>query len=156
MGKPSSKRVLVKNKRALFDYDIQKKYLAGIVLSGAEVKSVRFGTTNMSGGFIRVENGEVWLYNACIKLWKYSCIKEYDPRKRRKLLLTKREISELSTFQNIKKMSIVPLEIVADSKMLKLLFGVGKGRRKYDKKAKIKEREMKREVRADLARKKVF
>ncbi|MBN2015410.1 SsrA-binding protein SmpB [Candidatus Dojkabacteria bacterium] len=148
---PSSKKILAQNKRARFDYEISKSFVAGMVLRGYEVKSVRNGNISLKESFVRVERGEVWLINAHISKWKFADITDYDPRIRRKLLLTKREVEELRILQDAKKMAIIPLEIFSQNGKLKVKIGAGKGRKKYDKRKKIKEREMKRQVREDIA-----
>ena len=92
----SSKKVVAKNRRANFDYDIQETYSAGIVLRGAEVKSAKLGSVSLKESFVRVERGEVWLINAHISSWKYARNLDYDPKMRRKLLLNRREIKKLT------------------------------------------------------------
>lgn len=154
--KTSSKKIIARNRRARFNYDISEKYIAGIVLTGQEVKSVKQGQISLKESFIRVERGEVWLLNAHITQWQHSSLKEYDPQHRRKLLLQKREIRELLAAQEGKSMTIVPVTVFLQNGLVKVEIGVGKGRKKYDKRAKIKEREMKQQVQQDLSRNKYF
>lgn len=156
MLKSLNKKVIVRNKRARFDYAISKTSMAGLVLMGHEVKAVRAGLVSLLDSFVRIERDEAWLINGHISLWKFSQIKDYEPRRRRKLLLNKKEIRELQIAQDAKRMSIVPLEILVLGRKLKLKIGIGKGRKKYDKRAKIKEMEMKRQVNEDLSRVKNF
>lgn len=156
MQKSLSKKVLARNKRARYDYEISETFIAGIVLKGYEVKSVRAGQVNFRDSFVRVENGEAWLVNAHISLWRFARVKDYDPRARRKLLLTKKEIHELLILQEGKGMSIIPLELFVQGRRLKLRIGVGKGRRKYDKRAKLRARELKKQVKEELANIKRF
>lgn len=146
-----NKKIVAKNKKARFDYNIGKSYTAGVILKGYEVKSAMCSQVNLRGSFIRVEKGEVWLINAHIAKWKFASLKDYDPKAKRKLLLNKREIRELQIAQDAKKMSIIPLEMYIGYKKLKLRIGIGKGRKKYDKRKKIKERETKKQLKEDLA-----
>lgn len=152
MQKTSSKKTIARNKRATFDYDISEKYIAGVELFGYEVKSAKQGLVSLRESFIHAEKGQVWLINAHIAQWKHASIKDYDPQRRRKLLLSKKEIKELFVAQDGKKLSIVPLNMFVKGRWIKITLGVGKGRKKYDKRAKIKEREMKKDIKQELAR----
>ncbi len=152
----TKKKVVAKNKKARFDYDIKKTIVAGIVLRGYEVKSSMNSQVSLKDSYIRIEDGEAWLINARVAKWKFSSLKDYDPKRKRKILLNKREIRELEIAQNAKNMSIIPLAMFIDNKKLKVKIGIGKGRRKYDKRRRIKEREIKKDLEADLARKVVF
>lgn len=156
MHKKSTRKVVARNKKASFDYDIKKTFLAGIVLKGHEVKSAKKGQISLKGAFVRVMNGEVWLLNAHIARWSHANVKDYDPTRRRKLLLKKREINELVNFQEVKKMTIVPLKAIVIRGQVKIDIGVGKGRKKYDKRRKIKEREMKKQLKTDFKKDKYF
>lgn len=156
MQKRFFKKVVAKNRRATFDYKILETYLAGIVLTGSEVKSAKKGQVNLRDSFIRVQKGEVWLINAHISLWRYSRTKDYDPKTQRKLLLKRKEIRELQILQDSKNMSIIPLKMFVQRGKLKLKIGVGKGRKKYDKRLRVKEREIKRQIGEELAKVKRF
>jgi len=156
MHNPSSRKTVARNKRALFDYDITKKLTAGIVLRGHEVKSAKAGLVSLKESFIRVRSDEVWLINAHISAWKSASLSEYDPQADRKLLLSKREIKELTVDQDAKKLSLVALDMFISKRRLKVTVGVGRGRKKYDKRAKIKEREIKRDIEHDIAKIKKF
>jgi SsrA-binding protein len=156
MRNRSSNKTIAQNKRARYDYDILTTYQAGIVLEGFEVKSSKSGQMSLKESFIRVENGEVWLINAHIGLWQHAQVPDYDPTRRRKLLLSKREIRNLTIQQDAKRMSLVPIKAFIKKGRVKILFGVGKGRKKYDKRRKIKEREMKKQIDSDLAKKDRF
>lgn len=156
MHKNTYKKVVARNKQARYNYDFSKFLTAGIVLKGHEVKAVRQGQIALRDSFVRVEDGEVWLNNAHISKYQHANIKEYDPKVRRKLLLTQREISMLQTEQDAKRMSIIPVEIIIEGKRIKVKLGIGKGKKRYDKRQKIKEREMKLDLQRDLARKKTY
>lgn len=156
MQKRFFKKVVAKNRRATFDYKILETYFAGIVLTGSEVKSAKKGQVNLRDSFIRVQKGEVWLINAHISLWRYSHTKDYDPKTQRKLLLKRKEIRELQILQDSKNMSIIPLKMFVQRGKLKLKIGVGRGRKKYDKRLRVKEREIKRQIGEELAKVKRF
>jgi SsrA-binding protein len=149
---PSNKKLLTQNRRARFDYDISEIFTCGIVLKGSEVKSVKASRVSLRDSFVRVEQGEVWLIQAHIAKWIHDSKEEYNPKRRRKLLLSKSEIKKLSLLQDAKKMSIIPLEFILHNNMIKLKIGVGRGRRKYDKRAKIRREETERQIRDDLAK----
>lgn len=142
----SDKRILAKNKRATFDYDIQKLYEAGIILKGSEVKSAKTGRVKLKDSFVRIEGDEAWVINMSISRWSSSFLPNYDPKAKRKLLLSRQEIRTLENSQNVKKLSIIPIEMYEKNRRVKLSIGLGKPRRKYDKRKRIKEREMKREM----------
>jgi SsrA-binding protein len=152
----SDVRVVAKNKKATFNYNILDKIIAGVVLKGYEVKSAVSGNISLKESFVRVAKGEVWLINAHISRWKYANISDYNPTVQRKLLLNKREIKKLQVAQDVKKLSIVPLEVLVARGKVKVKIGVGKSRKKYDKRAVKKQKEMERQVREDLANVKKF
>lgn len=143
--------VVARNKKAYFNYSIEDKYIAGIVLKGYEVKSVVNGKISLKESFVRVHNGEVWLHNAHISKWEYANLKDYDPTRTRKLLLKKREINSLLREQNQNRKSIVPLKVILKNKKIKLILGVGKGKKKYDKREAKKKKDLKRRIKADAA-----
>jgi len=156
MPKHINKKVVASNRKARFNYDIKKTYLAGIVLRGYEVKSCINGQINIKNSYVRINKGEAWLINSHITKWKFASLNDYDPERKRKLLLTASEIRQLSLFQNTKKMSIIPLKVFLIGSRIKVKIGVGKGRKKYDKRAKIREKEMKRDLKEQLGRVKKF
>lgn len=143
--------LLLRNRKARFNYDIKKTFLAGIILKGYEVKSVLSGGVSFADGYVRVESKEVWLINTSISKYRYANIKEYNPERKRKLLLNKNEIRELFVAQEIKKMSIIPLEFLIEKNKIKLKLGIGKGRKKYDKRKRIQERELKRQLKEEAS-----
>ncbi|MDD3646909.1 MAG: SsrA-binding protein SmpB [Candidatus Dojkabacteria bacterium] len=153
MKKPdnTSKQTYARNKKAFFDYEIGKKYTAGILLKGYEVKSIRQGSANLKDSFIRIKNFEAWLINMYIPLYGHAFVKEYNPRRERKLLMNKKELKELLIAQDAKNMSIIPLEIYPAGKMIKVRIGTGKGRRKIDKRSKLKEKDLKRQLETELS-----
>lgn len=141
---------LVVNKKARFEYEIERTYTAGIILSGQEVKSLRLKHASLSGSFVKVIGDDVVLLNAQINPYSYAITTEYDPKRTRKLLLKKREILELKEWQTNKKRALVPLSIDAKGRYIKLEIGVGKGRKAYDKRKKLKERDQNRDMQRQL------
>jgi SsrA-binding protein len=163
--------VIAVNKRANFDYDIQEIYEAGLVLLGYEVKSVKTGHISLKGSYVtfsarggspaRGGHGifggkkspsgglpEAYLTNAHIPLYKFAGAQpSYDPLRPRKLLLNKKEIKYLMGKKQEQGLTLVPTKIYTKRSLIKLEFGVGKGRKKYDKRELIKKRELDRQVR---------
>lgn len=143
---------LLSNAKARFEYDVKEKYVAGVVLTGQEVKSVRGKHGSLSGSFVRILGNEAWLVNAQIPLYAYATDEDYDPKRMRKLLLHKGELLNLQQLSQHKGLTLVPLSLFLEGNRIKLEFGVGKGRKAHDKRAVIKKREMDREMAAVLKR----
>ncbi len=141
-------KILVNNRKAAFDYNISNEMIAGLVLSGSEVKSLKASQASLKGAYISIRhspNPEAYLVKAHITPYKYAGIKNPDPEKERKLLLNKKEISSLIGKE--KGTVIIPLEIFVGTKgLIKLKIGVGKGKKKYDKRSSIKKREIERRI----------
>ena len=132
------------NKKATYNYQIKEKYEVGIVLTGTEVKSLRINTGSIKEAFITEKNNELWLANCHITKYSSSNEKNYNPIKDRKILVKKRERNKLIGATKKKGMTIVPLLLYFNNKgMAKLLIGIGKGKKKYDKRAAIKTKEWK-------------
>ncbi|MBU0619832.1 MAG: SsrA-binding protein SmpB [Patescibacteria group bacterium] len=136
------------NKRANFDYEIKEKYEAGLVLLGHEVKSVKTGHINLKGSYVTVKQNdkkklpELYLISAHISLYKHAgMIKDYNPTRPRKLLLKKKEIQHLIGKKQEQGLTLVPLKIYTKHGFIKLEFGIGKGKKKVDKREAIKKRE---------------
>lgn len=136
---------MVTNRRARHDYTILDRWEAGIVLAGAEVKSLREGRANLQDAFARVEDGEVWLYGMHVAPYAFSRA-ELDPVRRRKLLLHQREIIELARRSAEKGLTLVPLRVYFRDGRAKVELGLGRGRRTYDKRRAIAERDVRRET----------
>lgn len=137
-------KIIAKNRRANFDYDITKKYVVGIVLSGQEVKSIRTGGPTLKGSYVTIDrNNELILINAHIPLYKFADNESYEPTQSRKLLANKREINEMKSLKK-EGNTIVPLAIGIQGKFIKLEIGSGKGKKKYDKRHTIKQRDIDR------------
>lgn len=142
-------KILTKNKRAFFDYDIKKTFNAGLVLSGAEVKSAKGGNVSLAGAYVSVSADGVSLINCHIGPYKYAPNQNYEPTRTRKLLLNKNEINQLIGKE--KGLTIIPLEIfTAQRGLIKVKIGLAKARKKTDKREYLKEREMEREIRRNI------
>lgn len=136
----------IKNRKAERNYQIFQKIEAGIVLTGNEIKSIRAGRVNFLDSYAKVENGEVWLYNLHISPYAKSSFQEEKPDRKRKLLLNKREIDRWARQSEQRGFTLVPLRLYINEKGLaKLELGLAKGKKKYEKRETIKERDMKRE-----------
>ena len=133
------------NRKARFNYEILEKYEAGIELLGTEVKSVRNSQISLEGAFVIVRGGEAFLINANIPPFQpKNAPKDYDPLRNRKLLLTKKEIRFLIGKQKEKGFSIIPLEIYLKNSFIKIKIGIGRGKKKYDKREALKKRDFER------------
>ena len=140
-------KVIANNKKAYFEYEILDKFEAGIVLEGSEVKSVRAGHISLLGSFIFITNGEVFLKNAFIKTYDMTSAYIPDERRSRKLLLNKSEIAKIFDSVQKKGLTCVPLKAYLTPKnLVKLEIGIGRGKKLYDKRESIKERDLKREM----------
>lgn len=138
---------LAVNKRAHFDYDISDKFEAGLVLSGQEVKSIKTGHISLKGSFVTIRGNELFLTNANIPFYKHAGeMKNYDPTQPRKLLLRKSEIKSLIGKARVHGLTLVPLRVYTKKRLVKLEFGVGKGKKEYDKRETIGKREAKRKI----------
>lgn len=130
------------NKRARFDYEISDKYEAGLFLAGYEVKSVKTGHISIKESFVTLRGGELFLTNANIPLYKHAGnIKNYDPTRPRKILLRKSEISHLTGKVRVEGLTLVPIRVYTKKRLIKLEFGVGRGKKKFDKRRDIAKRE---------------
>lgn len=139
--------VLAKNKQAYFDYSIEQELEAGIVLSGQEVKSVKSGNISLKGAHVLVRGTEAFLVNTHISPYKYAGdVVGYDPTRSRKLLLKKKEISSLIGKAKEQGMAVVPLEMYTKKGLIKVKLGIGRGKKKYDKRAVIRKREDERKI----------
>ncbi len=139
--------VNIKNKRATFDYAITDTFTAGIVLTGTEIKSIRQGKAGLVDSFCFVVNGEVWVKNMYIAEYFYGSYNNHESRRDRKLLLTKKEIAKIEKAGKEAGFTIVPLKVFINERGLaKMIIGVGRGKKEYDKRQSIKEREDKRSI----------
>lgn len=136
---------LVNNRKAHFEYAIHDKIVAGVVLTGAEVKSLRLKQASLAGSYIKELGGEFWLVNAHINPYAFANDPDYEPRRSRKLLLSKKEIALLQDKSKQKGWAIVPLAILLLHNRLKVEIALAKGKKTYEKKEVIKQRDLARE-----------
>lgn len=151
-GDAPAVKVLASNRRARHDYEIVKTVEAGLVLLGSEIKSVRAGRISLQEAYVAVEGGEAWLVGAHIAPWQAGSYSDHDPLRRRKLLLGRKEIFELSRTVQQKGLTLVPLRLYLKGGWAKLEVGVGRGKKHYDKRESLKERDSAREMARATAR----
>lgn len=135
----------IKNKKAYYDYYIEKEIEAGIVLSGTEIKSIRKGSANLKDSYAKIKNNEIFLLNMFIAKYDNGSYNNKDERRTRKLLLHKNEINRLNEKVAKEGYTLVPLELYFKNNKAKILLGLAKGKHNYDKRAAIKEKELDRE-----------
>jgi len=143
---------LANNRRASFDYDLLENYEAGIVLFGHEAKSAKSGHVNLSGAYISMRPGpngpELWLLNAHISLYKFAGkLADYNPLRERKLLLAKKDIERLAGKTKEKGLTLIPVKMYTKRSFVKLEFALGRGKKKYDKRESIKQKDIERDLR---------
>ncbi len=144
-AKMKFKEVNIKNRRASFDYAISDTFTAGIVLTGTEIKSIRQGKASLADTFCYVNNGEVGVKNMYIAEYFYGTYNNHTERRERKLLLNKKEIRELEKNGKEAGFTIVPLRLfISDRGYAKLVIGIARGKKEYDKRQSIRERDDKR------------
>jgi SsrA-binding protein len=144
-------KIVAENRKARHDYTIVDQYEAGIMLTGTEVQSMRMGKVNLKDAYAKVKNGEVWLHQVHISPYPFAYYNNHEPLRVRKLLLHKREILRLYAKVNEQGHTLVPLRIYFKKGKAKVVIALVKGKREFDKRHSIREREQKREV--DRARK---
>ncbi|KGX84612.1 SsrA-binding protein SmpB [Pontibacillus marinus] len=146
MPKGQQGNVIARNKKANHDFFIEDTFEAGIVLQGTEIKSIRAGRVNMKDSFARVKNGEVFLHNLHISPYEQGNQFNHEPTRMRKLLLHKKEINRLIGETQQQGYSIVPLKMYIKNGVAKVLIGLGKGKKKYDKREDLKRKQAKRDI----------
>ncbi|NEO87546.1 MAG: SsrA-binding protein SmpB [Spirulina sp. SIO3F2] len=146
-------RTISDNRKARFRYEILETFEAGLVLVGTEVKSIRAGKVNMGDGFGQIRNGEAWLHNVHIS--PYQASGEYfnhEPRRIRKLLLHKKEITKLIGKLEEKGLTLVPLKMYFKRGIVKVSLGIGKGKKLHDKRETVKQRQDQRDMQRAMKR----
>ena len=139
-------KIVVKNRKARFEYEILDRYEAGIVLNGSEVKSIRQGKCNLAEAYIAIENDEAFIRGMHISPYEQASSFNLDPDRKRKLLLHKREILQLKARIQQDGLTIVPLSVYFKNSRVKVEIAVAKGKKLYDKRESIKRREQNREI----------
>ncbi|MDE5643648.1 MAG: SsrA-binding protein SmpB [Muribaculaceae bacterium] len=141
------KEINIKNRRATFDYHIVETFTAGIVLTGTEIKSIRLGKAGLTDTFCYLNNGELWVKNMYIAEYFYGTYNNHAARRDRKLLLNRKELNRLGKDGKEAGFTIVPLKLFINERGLaKLVIGLARGKKEYDKRQSIKEREDKRSM----------
>jgi len=139
-------KTIAQNKKARHDFLIEETFEAGIVLQGTEIKSIRNGRVNLKDSFARINNGEVFLHNLHISPYEQGNIYNHDPTRMRKLLLHRKQINQLIGQTQQKGYSLVPLKMYIKNGVAKVLIGLGRGKKKYDKREDLKRKQQKREI----------
>ena len=145
-------KVFSENKKALFNYEVLEKFEAGLVLFGQEVKSIKTGHINLSGSYVTLAGGEPFLVGVKIPPYQpNNAGSGYKEERPKKVLLNKKEIDYLIGKTKVKGFSLIPLKVYENRGRIKLEFGLSRGKKKYDKKEKIKKRDVQREVDRELS-----
>jgi SsrA-binding protein len=139
-------KVLATNRKASFEYFLLEHFEAGIALQGSEIKSIRAGQVSLSEAFVQIENGDAWLMNAHIAPYDPASRYNHDPKRPRRLLLHRSEIRDMWNAVRLKGVTIIPLRIYLKEGLAKLEIATAKGKKLYDKRAVIAERDERREI----------
>jgi SsrA-binding protein len=140
------RKTLVRNRQARHDYDIEATWEAGLVLTGSEVKSLRQSHASIAEAYAELRRGEAWLLNAKIEPYPFANLANHEPLRPRKLLLHKQELHRLAVRMRDSGLSLVPLELYAKNGKLKIELGLGRGRKKYEKRQAKRAQEAQREI----------
>lgn len=146
MPRERGQKLVASNKRARYDYFIEDVYEAGIVLSGTEVKSLREGKASLNDSYAVVDGGEVWLENAFIPEFSQGSWTNHATRRRRKLLLAKKEIAKLAGASKESGYTLVPISLYFKDGYAKVELGLGRGKKSYDKRETLKQKDAAREM----------
>ena len=152
MAREKGQKFVAQNKKARHDYHIEDTYEAGMVLMGTEVKSLRAGRASLSDGFVDIEDGEVWLHNVHIPEYTQGTWTNHSARRKRKLLLNRAEIEKLERKTSEKGFTIVPLSLYFKDGRAKVEIALAKGKKSWDKRHSIAERQANREKEQALGR----
>ncbi len=147
----ADRKIIAENRKARFDYFIEDTYECGIVLEGTEVKSVKNGNISFPDSFAEIINGEVWVKNFHIAEYSFSSIFNHNPDRPKKLLLHQDEIKRLARRVDEKGCTLIPLDFYLKNGRVKVTLGVCKGKKQYDKRASIKERDVQRDIQREFA-----
>ncbi len=147
--KPSNTiKLITTNRKAHYRFTIVESFEAGLILMGHEVKSLRNGQGNIQEAIVRIQNNEIFLFNAHISPYKFLTHIDVDPARTRKLLMHKKEIEKIGNNVQVQGLSLVPLELYFKEGVVKLTFGLGKGKNTRDRREEIKERDDQRSIRS--------
>ncbi len=143
--------IIIKNKKAEFQFFLIEKFKAGIMLTGTEIKSVRAGRANLSDAYCFVKDGEVWMRNMHIAHYKAGSYNNHELKRERKLLLNKREIKKIEQKLKEKGLTLIPVEVFFNERgFAKVTISLAKGKKFFDKRASLKEKDLKREIDKNL------
>lgn len=145
-----AEKIIAKNKKAFFDYEITDTFEAGVILTGPEVKSVKAGNVSLKESYAVAKDSEIFLLNAHISPYAFASDIEMDPTRSRKLLLKSKEIHSLTGKIKEKGLTLIPTKIYLKRGLVKVELGLGKGKKKYEKKEKIKARDIERDINREL------
>jgi SsrA-binding protein len=143
-------KVVSRNRKAHHDYEILDVFEAGIVLMGSEIKSIRAGKANITEGFVQIKGREVWLLNVHIAVYEEAGVFGHEPLRPRKILLHKKEIVRLQVRVREKGLAIVPLQLYLKNRRAKIELGVARGKKNYDKRETLRQKDASRQVARDL------
>ena len=147
----SDRKVIAENRKAGFDYFIEDRYECGIALEGTEVKSVKNGNISFPDSFAEIINGEVWVKNFHISEYSFSSVFNHNPDRPKKLLLHREEIKKLTRKVEEKGYTLIPLNFYLKDGLVKMTLGVCKGKKQFDKRATIKDRDVQREIQREFS-----
>ena len=156
MGDKDNYKLIANNKKAYFDYFIEDTWEAGIALHGTEVKSVRMGKCSIKEAFVRVEDGEVYVYNMHISPYEKGNIFNKDPLRVKKLLLHRHEVNKILGEVSQKGYTLVPLQVYLKGSLVKVQVGLGRGKKLYDKRDTIAKKDQRREAEKDFKIKNLY
>ncbi|OAV67438.1 SsrA-binding protein [Bacteroidales bacterium Barb4] len=147
MKEKISNNIQIKNKRATFDYELLETYTTGMVLTGTEIKSIRLGKASLVDTYCIAEKGEIWVKNMYVAEYFYGTYNNHVARRDRKLLLSKKEIRKIESAARNNGFTVIPVRLfINDRGLAKLVIAVAKGKREYDKRESIRERDDRREM----------
>ena len=149
-GKPSPPVAFATNHKAGRDYDLLEKLEAGLELKGTEIKSIRAHRASIDDSFARIDGGEVFLYNMHVSPYAQGGLFNHEPTRTRKLLLHRREINRLNGLVTQKRLALIPLRLYERRGLVKVELAVGRGRRVFEKRDRIRERELDRQLRRSI------
>ncbi len=144
------KKVIAENRKARFDYFIEETYECGIELLGTEVKSVKNGSISFPDAFAEIQNGQIFMKNFHITEYSYSSVFNHDPDRAKKLLLHKEEIKRIERKVSMKGYTLIPLDFYLKNGRVKMTLGICRGKKQYDKRATIKDRDVQRDMQREF------
>lgn len=148
--------ILVLNKSAGHDYEILESYVAGVMLTGPEVKSLRLKHGSLKGSYVKIINHEAFLMNAQINPYAFAENQDYDPKRTRKLLLKHRELLKLEELDHRKNVTLVALKFFTAGRHIKLELGVGRGKKEFEKRSDLRKKAIQRDVERELKRRAII